>query len=127
MAAVGLIAVTYFLAILQIRQQWLRGPFMERRATLQRENPIGECEDDVEVVLDDQDRDLRAQPAVADVRTFLRQLQAEPDRADLNKQADARRKWLRRAQTLSDRRRYSGGHQSRRRAEIARQQAFGMK
>src|SRR4051794_12285346 len=50
------------LAVVEIRQQRRRRPIMEHRAALQREDAVGQRQHEVEIVLDDQDRDVLPQP-----------------------------------------------------------------
>ena len=49
------------LAVVQVVEQCVRRAFVEDRAALQREHAVGERQNQIEVVLDDQDRNVLAQ------------------------------------------------------------------
>src|SRR5262245_32668860 len=51
-----------FLAIGEVGKQHRRRPFVEHGAVLQREDAVGQRQHEVEIVLNDKDRDVLAQP-----------------------------------------------------------------
>src|SRR5690606_30638436 len=58
------------LAVIEVRQKRLGRAFVEHRTALERENTVRQREDEVEIMLDDDDRRIRAQ-AVEDAEQLL--------------------------------------------------------
>src|SRR5205814_3732926 len=48
----------YLFTVFEIGQQRCRWPLMKHRAALQREHTVGQCQHQVEIMLDDHDRHL---------------------------------------------------------------------